>query len=553
MIDFLTFILAVHFHDPHGEISEEQKKMIYNEVDKSHKNTENRKTVKQCIKNVKRYGIKQLNDPKKGKGVVAEHDIPGDKPIGYYRGELHVFPREPPVEEFYSKYTIAVNYIPGLYLMIDYTPSNSKWDKHPANSAKINHQCEDPSTEYTRIGTKLVNKKKNGKTQIIEYGIPLLYSETKKVIPAGEEFTADYGSDFFGPEDTLNLPKDGKWKFSKCWCKYCNGKRNSFVDSVKVSDQPSSSDGECANPPIKKARKEQVSTPIAIPVMQDPIVVVKAQTVIVHAQTVVVHTSSVVAQTTDVKTRQESVFSRSVQSIYNRLGNWVCSGVSGMFKRRSGCTQTKHAPTVTAASTSNSACPVTPDTYKSISCGSEALPADHVSSQVDPVAASVGNVSERKPTKRTAPTCSSAISDWRKLSEEMRGSFIGDVPWERRELLLPVKRHQQKVLYMELKTHERNGIVTLDQSDNMNVGLYGITCVRVTANKRTEFDKGHFKPICLYKRFLNDPAFRVPYQRFYKMWQTAGFVETKYEDGSLEMKYDQKVFEKQKIQQAKRY
>jgi hypothetical protein len=121
-----------------------------------------------------------------------------------------------------------------------------------------------------------------------------------------------------------------------------------------------------------------------------------------------------------------------------------------------------------------------------------------------------------------------------------------NIPWKRETM--NDSGNKLKVLYMYLIMLSYQGTVELVRGP-VTDGLYGIIKIIVKKDKRPLFDAGQFTSSTSSEIYLTPKKLDPKYKEMYRLWQTAGFVETfQQESGDLEFEYKADVKQKVKDQ-----
>ena len=547
------FYTSVKFFTKEGEedtFTEEEKNYVKGEMEKANNLPAFKEAANMCHLNAKGVGTK-LEQSDKGVGVIITRGfLYQDQCIGYYADACLIVSKEKlSNDDHFSKYSIELDRDKryGFHYMIDYEPpeGKDKWRKSPVNSALFNNECGNPTTRYVQY-------------QDDDCALPLLLSESTRKTLIGYEATASYGLDFFGPKRSIKIPSGGKWVHSRCLCQTCKGRGNWFAKEVdeepregmalsgrkrkEVQDEASYESSEesgeihrvkhynCYNWP-SVCRELQQSFDGVIP-WESGIQNKGDRANILYMQLKKQESEGIVnlEKSRDVGKGLYGILSVEIPAV-NRVE----------FDKG-------HVKTIASSrhSKGDSDKMKMYSVYKRIWGNAgfvETIMEDQTivyrHEDAEPLEqAEDGNASEPDDARERIDR-----PDFRTLAQTMEAAYVGPLPWK---MGAEDKGSKLKVLFMQLTNFAERGIVELEHSIDWNDGFYGINVIRVPRDKRSEFDQGHVKPMCLFRRQLSATRMKTQYGYFLRIWRIAGFEETLEIDNSLVYTFKQEIFDRYK-------
>jgi hypothetical protein len=121
-----------------------------------------------------------------------------------------------------------------------------------------------------------------------------------------------------------------------------------------------------------------------------------------------------------------------------------------------------------------------------------------------------------------------------------------NIPWKRETM--NDSGNKLKVVYLYLIILSYEGLIEVVRGP-ITEGLYGIIKFIVKKGNRPRFDAGEFPSSTSSEIYLTPKKLDPKYKEMYRLWQTAGFVETfQQESGDLEFEYKTDVKQKVKDQ-----
>jgi hypothetical protein len=140
-------------------------------------------------------------------------------------------------------------------------------------------------------------------------------------------------------------------------------------------------------------------------------------------------------------------------------------------------------------------------------------------------------------------------AEFKQLAAEMNRP-VSEFPWE-----IPGMKNVKntsRTLWMHLHMSAWKGLIRLNLSDDLKVGLYGILGFTVPPQHLVKFNEGLFPVDQVHHKMDENTDGLYPCKRhsLTQTWYTAGFAERKTHDGAVLVGYSESLYERMKNQSA---